>query len=96
MRAASQRVLPAGMGATGRDHGRRLESEAFATLWSQLHLLSLCYWKPVKPSRLSHMYEIQGSSFLFFRKNDPFGLEGPPVWTKTLGRDKREEKSAGS
>lgn len=42
------------------------------------------------------MYEIQGSYFLFFRKNDPFGLEGPPVWTKTLGRDKQEEKSAGS
>lgn len=83
-------------GATGQGHRRCLESEASATLWSHLHLLSLFHWKLVKPSRLSHMYEIQGSYFLFFRKNDPFGLEGPLVWTKTLGRDEREEKSAGS
>lgn len=73
-------------GGNGWDHGKCLESEGFATLWwSQLHILSLFYWKLVKPSRLSHTYEIQGSYFLFFRKNDPFGLEGPLVWTKALG-----------
>ena len=54
--------------------------------------LSLLYWRPVRQSRLSHTYQIQGSYFVFFMKNDPFGLEGPLVWTKTLGRDKRERK----
>lgn len=81
-------VLSAGI---GRDRGRFLGSE-LSTLWSQLHLWSLFYWKLVKPSRLSHTYEIQGNYFLFFRKNDPLGSEGPAVWTKTLGRDKRGEK----
>lgn len=38
------------------------------------------------------MYQIQGSYFVFFMKNDPFGLEGPLVWTETLCRDKRERK----
>lgn len=47
---------------------------------------SVFNWKLMKQSRLSHMYEIQGSYFIFYTKNDPCGLEGPLVRTNTLSR----------
>lgn len=31
------------------------------------------------------MYKIQGSYLVFFTKNDPFGFEGPLVWTEKVG-----------
>lgn len=44
---------------------------------TDLNVLFLLYGKLVKWDRLSHVYKIQGSYFLFFTKNDPLGLERP-------------------
>lgn len=55
--------------------GHLLESDLFDD--ADLNILFLLYGKLVKQDRLSHVYKIQGSYFLFFAKNDPLGLERP-------------------
>lgn len=55
--------------------GRLLESDLSDD--ADLNILFLLYGKLVKQDRLSHVYKIQGSYFLFFAKNDPLGLERP-------------------
>ena len=91
-------VLSAGTMAPGpgQREGHIESLKLFATLRSQRNLLSLFYWITSDAEQVVARDEIQGSYFVSFRKNDPFGSEGPLVWTETLGRDKREETSAES
>lgn len=88
---ASQAFLLAERVATWPESGTLTEPRPLATLRSQLDVLSLFSWKPVKQSRLSHAYKIQGSYLVFRMENDLFSLEGPLVWTQTLSREEREE-----
>lgn len=88
---ASQAFLLAERVATWPESGTLTEPHPLATLRSQLDVLSLFSWKPVKQSRLSHAYKIQGSYLVFRMENDLFSLEGPLVWTQTLSREEREE-----
>lgn len=49
---------------------------SFWWCWSQ-HFVFALWETSKKKDRLSHVYKIQGSYFLFFAKNDPLGLERP-------------------
>lgn len=59
----------------GRGQGWLLESDLIDD--ADRHVVFLLYGKLVKRDRLSHVYKIQGSYFLFFAKNGPLGLGKP-------------------